>query len=132
MTDPVALIISLTGCSEEDAQNAYNEKQDTVDAIEHILNKISPVPKSVALSNPRKRKRDDITPEEEHVQNLRPTMELMTRQIEASITSVQHAPSSGVVTQIPREETVQQNNCSQECLLPSVESEVQTQGTASH
>lgn len=132
MTDPVALIISLTGCSEEDAQQAYNETHDTVDAIEYILNKTNPVPKSVALSNPRKRKREDMTPEEEYVQNLRPTMEMMTREIENKITSTQHAPSSGAVTQIPREETVQQSSCSQEYQLPSVESEVQTQETENH
>lgn len=121
MTDPIALIMSLTGCSEDEAQFAYNEHQDTVDAVEYILNKVSPISKSVALSNPRKRKREDITPEEEHVQNLRPTMEQMTREIQSSITSTQRAPSSEVEMQAPHGETVLQSNCSQECQLPSVE-----------
>jgi hypothetical protein len=132
MTDPIPLIMSLTGCSEEDAQFAYNEKCDTVDAIEYILDKISPLPKSAAISNPRKRKREDITPEEEVVQNLRPAMEKMTRDIEDSITSSQRAPSSEAVTPVHREETALQNNYLQICQLPSVEEEAQTQETESH
>jgi hypothetical protein len=131
MTDSIALIISLTGCSEEEARDVYQMKGDTVDAVEYIMNKYNPVPKSVELSNPRKRKREDITPEEEHVQHLRPTMEQMNREIENKITSNQRAPSSGDATQIPHEETVLQNNCSQVCQLPSVEEEAQTQETES-
>jgi hypothetical protein len=132
MTDPIPLIMSLTGCSEEEAQFAYNEKCDTVDAIEYILDKIAPLPKSASISNPRKRKREDITPEEEVVQNLRPAMEKMTRDIEDSITSSQRAPSSEAVTPVHREETALQNNYLQICQLPSVEEEVQTQETESH
>ena len=132
MTDPIPLIMSLTGCSEDEAQFAYNEKCDTVDAIEYILDKISPLPKTVAMTNPRKRMREDITPEEEAVQNLRPTMEKMTREIESSITSNQPAPSSEVVMPIPPGGTVLQNNYSQICQLPSVPEEAQTQETENH
>ena len=132
MTDPIPLIMSLTGCTQEEAQFAYNEKGDAVDAIEDILNRISPLPKSVTLSNPRKRKREDMTPEEEEVEKLRPTMELMNRDIESKITSNQRAASSEAVTRVPHAETVLQNSCLQECQLPSVESEAQTQETASH
>jgi len=124
--------MSLTGCSEEEAQFAYNEKCDTVDAVEYILDKIAPLPKSAAISNPRKRRREDITPEEEVVQNLRPTMEKMTRNIEDSITSSQRVPSSEVVTPVHPEGTALQNNYLQICQLPSVEEEAQTQETESH
>jgi hypothetical protein len=132
MTDPIPLIMSLTGCSEDEAQFAYNEKCDTVDAIEYILDKIAPLPKTAAMSNPRKRKREDITAEEEVVQNLRPTMEKMTREIEDGITSSQRAPSSEDATQVPPGGTALQNNCSQVCRLPSVAEEVQTQETENH
>lgn len=132
MADPIPLIISLTGCTQDEAQFAYNEKGDVVDAVEDILNRIAPLPKSVTLSNPRKRRREDMTPEEEHVQNLRPTMERMNNEIESKITSNQHAASSPAVTQTHHEEMAQQNSCSQECQLPSVESEVQTQETENH
>lgn len=131
MTDPIALIVSLTGCSENEAREVYELKEDTVDAIEYIMNKYSPLPKSVELSNPRKRRRDDITPEEQHVQNLRPTMEQMNSNIENQITSSQHAPSSPTEKRTPHAGTVLQNNCSQEYLLPSVPEEVETQETES-
>lgn len=131
MTDPIPLIISLTGCSQEEAQTVYEEKEDVVDAVEYILNRIAPLPKSVTLSNPRKHIRKDITADEEKIARLRPTMELMNSEIESKITSNQRAASSQDVTQIPHEETVLQNNCSQECRLPSVEEEVQTQETES-
>ncbi len=132
MTDPIPLIMSLTGCSEDEAQTAYNEKCDTVDAIEYILDKIAPLPKIAGISNPRKRKRDDITPDEEAVQNLRPTMEKMTRDIESGITSNRPAPLSEVVTPTPLGETALQNSYLQICQLPSVEEEAQTQETENH
>jgi hypothetical protein len=132
MTDPIPLIMSLTGCSEDEARFAYNEKCDTVDAIEYILDKIAPLPKTVEMSNPRKRKREDITPDEEALQRLRPTMEKMTREIEKSITSNQPAPSSEVATPVLHEETALQNSYLQVCQLPSVEEEVQTQETENH
>ena len=125
MTDPIPLIMSLTGCSEDEARFAYNEKCDTVDAIEYILDKIAPLPKTASMSNPRKRKREDITPDEEAVQNLRPTMEKMTRDIEKSITSDQPVPSSEDVTPAHPEETVLQNNYSQEYQLPFLQSEAE-------
>jgi hypothetical protein len=123
--------MSLTGCTQDEAQFAYNEKGDVVDAVEDILNRIAPLPTSVTLSNPRKRKREDITPEEEEVARLRPRMEQMNAEIENKITSNQRAPSSEAVTQNPHEETALRNNCSQECQLPSVEEEAQTQETES-
>ena len=132
MTDPIPLIMSLTGCSEDEARFAYNEKCDTVDAIEYVLDKIAPLPKTASMSNPRKRRREDITPEEETVQNLRPTMEKMTREIEHGITSNQPVPLSEDVTPTPLGGTVLQNNCSQVCQLPSVEEEVQTPETENH
>jgi hypothetical protein len=124
--------MSLTGCTQDEAQFAYNETEDIVDAVESVLNKIAPLPKSVTLSNPRKRRREDMTPDEEHVQNLRPTMELMNNEIESKITSTQRAASSRAETQNLREETALRNNCSQEYQLPSVESEAQTQETGNH
>jgi hypothetical protein len=127
MTDPIALIVSLTGCSEDEAREVYELREDTVDAIEYIINKYNPLPTSVGLSNPRKRRRDDITPEEEHVQNLRPTMEQMTSNIENQITSNQPSASSTNEKRTPHEEMVLRNNCSQEYLLPSVPEEVETQ-----
>ena len=132
MTDPVALIVSLTGCSENEAREVYDLKGDTVDAVEYIVNKYNPLPKSLEISNPRKHRRHDITPEEEEVEKLRPTMEQMTKEIESKIISTQRAPSSAVEMLTHHEETAPQNSCLQECQLPFVESEAQTQETESH
>lgn len=127
MTDSIALIISLTGCQEHEARLAYERTEDAVDAVEMIMNQIAPLPNQAA--NPRKRKRTDITPDEEYVDSLRPTMERMTANIEAGITSNQRAASSEDVKQAPHEETVLQNSYLQECQIPSVQEEARTQET---
>ena len=127
MTDPIALIITLTGCLEDEARTAYSLKGDTVDAIEHILNKIAPLPSSIGL--PRKRKREDITDDEVELTKIRTTMETFDNEISNKLTSNQHAASSEAVKLIPREEMVLQNSYSQECQLPSVQEEAQTPET---
>ena len=127
MTDPVALIITLTGCSEDDARDAYSLKGDTVDAIEHILNKTAPLTSSIGL--PRKRKRDDMTYDEAEITKIRTTMETFDNEISNKLTSNQHAASSEAVKLIPREEMALQNSYSQECQIPSLQEEAQTQET---
>ena len=127
MADPIALIITLTGCSEDEAKSAYSLKADTVDAIEHILNKTAPLTSSIGL--PRKRKRDDMTHDEAELTKIRTTMETFDNEISNKLTSNQHAASSEAVKLIPREEMALQNSYSQECQLPSVQEEAQTQGT---
>ena len=127
MTDPIALIITLTGCSEDDARDAYSLKGDTVDAIEHILNKTAPLTSSIGL--PRKRKRDDMTYDEAEITKIRTTMETFDNEISNKLTSNQHAASSEAVKLIPREEMALQNSYSQECQIPSLQEEAQTQET---
>ena len=127
MTDPVALIITLTGCSEDDARHAYSLKGDTVDAIEYILNKTAPLTSSIGL--PRKRKRDDMTHDEAEITKIRTTMESFDTEISNKLTSNQHAASSEAVKLVPREETALQNSYFQECQIPSVQEEAQTQET---
>jgi hypothetical protein len=127
MADPIALIITLTGCSEDEARTAYSLKGDTVDAIEDILNKTAPPTSSIGL--PRKRQREDITDDEVELTKIRTTMETFDNEISNKLTSNQHAASSEAVKLIPREETVLQNNYSQECQIPSVQEEAQTQET---
>jgi hypothetical protein len=127
MADPVALIVTLTGCSEDEARSAYSLKGDTVDAIEHILNKTAPLTSSIGL--PRKRQRDDMTHDEAEITKIRTTMESFDTEISNKLTSNQHAASSEAVTLIPREEMVLQNSYFQECQIPSVQEEAQTQET---
>jgi len=127
MADPIALIISLTGCSEDEARTAYSARRDTVDAIEDIMNKNAPVVSSIGL--PRKMKRHDMTPDEAEITKIRTTMETFDNEISNKLTSNQHAASSEAVKLIPHEEMVLQNNYSQECQIPSVQEEAQTQET---
>lgn len=131
MTDPIALIISLTGCLEEDARRVLGQVDgDVVEAVDRIVQHV-PCPSSKVVPPPRKHKREDMTSDEEYLNNLRSTMKQMDDNIQSSIASNQRADAVSVATPAPLEETVQQNNCSQECHLPSIEEGVRTLGIAS-
>jgi hypothetical protein len=117
MTDPIAMIMSLTGCSEKEASDAYDETEDVVDAVDKLL--------AHAPTNtppPRKFVRTDKTPEEKRVEELRGTMKAIDEDIQRGI-NASHQPAGVVSTATPvlLEETVLQNNCLQECRLPLIE-----------
>ena len=117
MADPIAMIVSLTGCSEEEARDAYDEMEDVVEAVDNLLARAP-----TNTPPPRKFVRTDKTPEERRVEELRGTMKSIDEDIQRGLTA-SHQPA-GVVsseTPIPHEETVLQNNCSQECHLPLTE-----------
>lgn len=120
MTDPIILICSLTGCDEATAREAYNKTEDTVNAVELIL---GPVSAATARYNPRKRRRSEMTEDEEYLTNLRPTMEEIDRDIVTAIGQRGSSESDEKISH--REETAQRNSCVQECQIPSVESEVE-------
>lgn len=126
MTDPIAMIVSLTGCSEEEARDAYDETEDVVEAVDKLLAR---VPTNTPA--PRKFVRADKTPDEQRVEELRGTMKSIDEDIQRGlIASHQPAAELSVETPTHHEETVLQNNCLQECHLPLIESEVQTLETA--
>ena len=125
MADPIAMIMSITGCSEEAARDAYDETEDEVDAIDKLL---AHMPTNTPP--PRKFVRTDKTPAERRVEELRGTMKAIDEDIQRGITaSHQPAASVSTVTPVLLEETVLQNNCSQECLQTSIEEEVETPET---
>ena len=131
MTDPIALIITLTGCLEEEARRVLDQVDgDVVEAVDQIVKHV-PCPSSKVVPPPRKRTRDNITPEEAYLNSLRPTMENMETRIQASITSNQRADAISDATPDHREGTAPQSSCFQECRLPSIEEEVQTPETES-
>ena len=131
MTDPIALIITLTGCLEEEARRVFDQVDgDVVEAVHQIVENV-PCPSSKVAAAPRKRTRDNITPEEAYLNSLRPTMENMESRIQASITSNQRADAISDATPDHREGTAPQSSCFQECRLPSIEEEVQTPETES-
>jgi len=129
MADSIVLICSITGCSEEEARNAMTETDDPVIAIDRIMppGKIPSgekyVPKAGSL-HIRER-----TEAEDELSRIRKTMESMDSEIHEKVTSSQSAGLLPDETHNPHEGTALQSNCVQQCLLPSVEEEAETQET---
>ncbi len=123
MSRAVETIMELTGCSEDDAQRVYAETNDVEDAVDKIL----PPAKNAA-----RRFYDAIKPvrvyteEEKQIRILRDSLKAMDAEhAKRSILSNQPDCVAQVEQNTPREETVPQSNCYQECQLPSLQSEAQ-------
>ena len=126
MADPIMTICSLAGCSEEEARAAYEKTEDVVEAIDLVLARpVCASDRVVPL--PQKRKRQDITPEEEEVQKIRYTMKAFDSEMDRNLTNASNPLSheGQDETQTHHEETALQNNCLQVCRLPSIEEEVE-------
>lgn len=127
MDKDIMLIMSLTGCLEDDAKKAYNAKNgDVLSAIDFILFGDKPPPAS------KKRKREDINEHERHLNDMRKKMEDMDLQIEKRQSTTSNPLECEESSETPdrHEEMAQQNSCFQECQIPSTEAVAQTQGTA--
>jgi hypothetical protein len=125
MDKDIVLIMNLTGCNEETANASYEEKnKDVLLAIDSILFGNTPV-------TIKKRKREDITEDEEYLNAMRPRMEQADQDINnhRSTTTNPLEPVESDETPDHLEETALQSNCLQECQIPSMEEAVQTQGT---
>ena len=126
MTDPIVMICSLVECSEEDAKIAYEKSEDVVEAVDMLLAR--PTCNSDKFVPPfQKKKRQDITPEEEEVEKIRVTMKAFDSEMDARFSNASNppAPLESAETQVHHEETALQNNYSQVCRLPLIEEEVQ-------
>jgi len=122
----VMMISSLAGCSEEVAREAYYRTNDVILAVDSILFPDMELPKSL------KRKREDITPEEEHLNEVRKTMKAFDEEIEnrpRNTTGELPVCLETDETPDPLEEMALQNNCVQQCQIASMEEEDQTQET---
>lgn len=128
MSRAVETIIELTGCSEDDAQRVYAETNDVTDAVDRLMPKYE-FPSSKYV---KKMKAERIyTEEEKALQLLRTSLKAMDEEHANRSTSSnqpEHAEQVGHCT--PREETVPQSNCYQECQIPALESVAQKQETA--
>jgi ElaB/YqjD/DUF883 family membrane-anchored ribosome-binding protein len=123
MADPIETICNLAGCSREDAERVYSEVNDIVEAVDKLLVKVS----SPADKYIKKRKRE-VTPEEEVIAPIRKVMKQFDDRMSTALGQRGHEGSVEMLA--PREETAQQNNCSQQCQLPSLEEAAQRQGIA--
>jgi len=125
MIDPISMICSLTGCSEDQAKEAYEQTEDTLDAIDLLLEK--PVSKSEKYIPKLVKK--PLTAEQIEIQKVREVMKQMDDS-RSSTSSDQPCYEEQDEQPSPHEEMVLQNNCSQQCQLPSLEEAVQIQETA--
>jgi len=130
MADPIMLICSITGCSEEDARKAMETTNDPVIAIDRIM-PIGQLPSGEKyIPKPRALQNREKTEAEETLTNLRKTMENLDAEVDSKrVTSNQNAGSPPDETHTLHEGTALQSNCVQQCLLPSVEEEVETPET---
>lgn len=128
MEKDISLIMSLTGCNEEIAKEAYSNKNgDVLLAVDFIMFGNNPPPAT------KKRKREDINEHEAYLNSMRSKMEAMDDDINnhrsTTMTNPLDCGESGE-TQDHHEETVPQSSCLQECQIPSMEEVAQTLGTA--
>jgi len=127
MSDPIDTICNLVGCPREDAEQAYAETQDVVEAVDKLLVKVSSPAAKYLYS---RRAEPHRTEAQQQIEKLRTIMEQIDKNITKSTSSGQHGYEGSVETPSLHEETVLQNNCSQECQIPVLQSEAQTQETA--
>lgn len=120
MSDPIQTICNLTDCSIEDAKNAYEETKNVVDAVDKLLSKV--VSPSDKYTN-KSKKQQILTDEQIEIAKVRKLMkENDDRMYQPNVSGQSACEELDEKTDL-REETVLQNNCSQECQLPSLESE---------
>jgi len=127
MSDPIQTICNLTDCSIEDAKMAYEETNDVVDAVDKLLAKVVTISDKYTI----KPKKDVILTEEQvEIAKARKLMKENDDRMYKSVTLDQCESEESDEMQDHPEETVLQNNCSQECQLPSLELEAEKQETA--
>ena len=126
------LICSITGCSDEEARKAMEATEDAIAAIDMIM-PTGEVPSGQKyISKPKTFCVREKTEAEETLSEIRKTMENLDAQVENKrLTSNQNADLPRDETHTLHEGTALQSNCVQQCLLPSVEEEVEILETES-
>ena len=124
MTDPLETICNLTGCSIEDAERVYNETKDLVEAVDQLMEKRQSAADKYIQS---KKVKKEVTEEEKIIGPVRTVLKKIDEEISTSLS--RREPEVSSETLVRHAEMVLQNNCSQECQLPSLESMVGIQET---
>ena len=117
MSDPIQTICNSIGCSIEEAEKAYKQTGDITEAIDLLFVKPPCSSDKYLISKPK-----IISEEQEAFNNLREAMEKIDNEITSLSRPLRGAEDAKLDLHV---ETVQQNNCSQICLLPSQEVEVE-------
>jgi hypothetical protein len=113
MSGEIEMICELSGCSKEDALKAWEEFGDVVEAVDNLL------PGKVS------KKTKELSDEQQFFKEMRETLKLMDEKRQLNLVS--REPYEQDEQQDHHEETALQNNCFQECLIPSLESRVEKQ-----
>jgi len=123
MSRAVEIIMNITGCSEDDAQRVYAETNNVEDAVD----KLFCMPESKSRKHIEKIKPVKVVNEyQETSRLLREQMKKLDEvHSKRSISSNQPDCAAQVEQSTPREETVPQSNCYQECQMPVLEVEAQ-------
>ena len=125
MSDEIEIICNLCGCSVEDAKRVFGETKDIVESVDRLLTK----PKTSYEKYIPVKKEPILTEEQIEVKKVRELMKVFDEK--RSVTSTDQpgcAPQSEKPTLL--EETVLQNNCYQQCQIPSLGEEAEKQETA--
>lgn len=126
------LICSITGCTEEEAQKAMDVTEDAVAAIDLIMPTGEVPSGGKYILPPKSLCKREKTEAEETLGEIRRTMENLDAEVEYKrLTSNRIADLPPSETHTLHEGTALQSNCVQQCLLPSVEEEVETPETES-
>ena len=118
-------ICNLTGCSQEDAQKMYEATGDIVEAVDRLMVSTQSAAEKYIQSKKRPKQ---VTEEEKIIAPYRQYLKELDEKRSTSLS--QHGHEGSVEMLDRRAEMVLQNNCSQECQLPSLQSEAGTQETA--
>lgn len=125
MTDPLETICNLANCSREDAERVYSETNDVVEAIDRLLVK---KPSAAEVYIQSIKKPHEVSPEESIIGPYRAILKEFDEKMITSLN--QRGPGGSGGMPVRPAEMVLQNNYSQECQLPSLQSEAQKQETA--
>lgn len=109
--DQILQIMTLGDCSKEEAQELFNKGGSVIEALSLKMKGSDTVIKKRRLNGTQ-----------EFFKNLRTDMEKLEAGIHAGFKKDQSVVSEQDEMQIRPEEMVQQNNCYQECQIPSLES----------
>jgi hypothetical protein len=124
MQDQIDMICTLSGCDQKMAKETFDQTNDVTLAVDKILFKTE-------IPSKKKRKLND---NQEEIEKIREVMKELDKKMEErpdsttnqySTSSSQRAREVSVVRPSRRGGTVLQNNYSQECQLPFLQSEVE-------
>ena len=123
MSDKIEIICNLAGCSAKEAEDALAETGDVIEAVDRLMAK----PQCLSNKFIKPFVKPELTQEQQEIKFVRESLKKFDDLKIISLSRPDCVQPS--VQNNHHEETVLQNNCSQQCQIPSLESEAQKQET---